>query len=748
MMTAVLGRKVLKVLQGPPGPGATPTPESCGTCHGDIAGTHALTDIATVADVEAVEGSLVITFSVAVDGMADDSFTLRRAYVHYSDPANPELDGSEITDFTRDTICSGGAACAASADIDFSSDGGGDYTVTIDDAVVVDDATYLVQLESATSSERPVIIVRWGTAYLRDLVSNAGCANCHGPYPAWSEKFSHYAVGGSECQICHSQGRGRSISIISKNAAGGFVEQGPIYGTNLVEYIHGIHNSHNMPDGVYYRTTAADDAFDEEDRYSVGFPSAMNNCAVCHTTTAQLAAAAAAPVSYYLCMSCHNNWDGFVDHEGNQVIAEGGPLAFHRNYSFTVDCMSSSCHGALPTRNEAADFHDFFESADRHLDSFYRGADISYTNPNDVGFAITGVTKTGNNVTFTWTASRNGAAVDPCNTDTATGPVFTDLGAYLAYAKGDDWVNEFISTTPGQPASAKNLFTSLATTCADNVATTTGLSVDPAATYAEKVLLAIGGKPVDRHATGNDFYVRFPSPTYAFSMATGAAVAARRDAVATERCLTCHQGTLYQHGGDRVDNEQLCVICHNPASNDKNNRKDRFQIVNADGTVNTDATYDGLTAQTYDMRTMIHAIHGVSKRDKPIVIYRSRGIYSFVTPDTEEPTGWPADGMTIYGSLNDSTIAHNWTVVHYPRPVNYCEACHNPGAYEVPDQTKAVAVTQDAGDDYADQSDDRVIGPTAAACINCHWSTSVRAHAKTFGYDAEVTKDEMLELSK
>ena len=265
---------------------------------------------------------------------------------------------------------------------------------------------------------------------------------------------------------------------------------------------------------------------------------------------------------------------------------------------------------------------------------------------------MTGVSKSGDNVTFTWTATKNGAAVNPCNDNLSVGPTFRGLGAYLAYAKGDDWVNENVSASqaPGQPLGARNLFTSLTTTCDANVATTTGLKTAAgAAAYAQKALLAIGGKPITQGtflignaSTANSYFVRVPSPTYAFSMTNGSAVAARRNAVDTAKCNKCHRGTLYQHGGDRVDNEQLCVICHNPSSSEKNVRVG-YGILNADNTVNRNATYDGKTAETYDMRYLLHAIHGADKRQNPIVIYRSRGVFAFA-PDRRCQADGMADG--------------------------------------------------------------------------------------------------------
>jgi OmcA/MtrC family decaheme c-type cytochrome len=439
-----------------------------------------------------------------------------------------------------------------------------------------------------------------------------------------------------------------------------------------------------------------------------------------------------------------------------------------------------SCHASITTIDEASDFHNLFESADSHLDSFYRGEDISFNNPDNVLFNFTGITKSGDNVAFTWTATKNGAAVNPCNDNLSVGPTFQALGAYLAYAKGDDWVNENISATqaPGQPLGARNLFTSLSTTCASNVATTTGLVVaqGPKA-YATKALIALGGKPLNRGtftvgaaSVTRDYFVRVPSPTRAFSMADGSAVPARRDAVVSEKCHACHRGTMYQHGGDRVDNEQICVICHNPSASEKNVRANRgnggYAILNPDNTVNTSATYDGKTAETYDLRYLLHAVHGAEKREKPVVIYRTRGIFAFAAPryrfdgndriaiEHPRPTGWVDGSSPIFGSLENDNQTHTWTTIHYPKPANDCFACHNDDAtqFSAPaDQTKAVALTVDPGTSFNLQNDDLVIGPTAAACTACHESTGaagipVQRHATfDFGYKAVVAKEVMLE---
>ncbi|MDX2481574.1 MAG: hypothetical protein QNK24_14715, partial [Desulfuromusa sp.] len=602
--------------------------ESCAVCHSSVEAIHAEAGIAAITDQSSdLAGDLVITVTLEVDGIAtNENYQLYRVYQNYDDPTQDDGDdtparttnainallnmrGEDAADCTDSDNCTVANTLGA-----FGSSSDGVFTITVPAAEVDADAAYAIVLRDldATSDDgwghsEPGTVLVTGTSPLRDLVSDdgvsVGCAACHGA--SASSLFDHYLTTGDECQACHTI-YGRSADSYAQ-IDGEWVNQGSTPGGNLTEYVHGIHNSHSMPSGMYVRGLDDDDM--PEDSWSIGYPSAMRNCVSCHVTEDQLAAAVEAPVSFYLCMTCHQDFDGFVHgHDaadgsysaGDQIFAADD---FHRGAGVDTDCMG--CHGAIESLDEVGDFHNDFQSTDAHYNSFYRGEDISFANTNDVEVAIAGVTSDGSAVSFTWTASTGAGAVDPCNTTIADGPTFQALGAYLAYAKGDDWVNEFASSAPGQPAGAMDVFGELTTTCAANIATTTGLVLAEDTMYADKVLLAVGGKPLDMHSSGNAYFVREPSPTYAFNAADGTAAEARRDAVDNDKCLACHQGTLYQHGGDRVDNEQLCVICHNPSSSDKNNRLDRYQIINADGTINTDATYDGKDQETYDMRAMV-----------------------------------------------------------------------------------------------------------------------------------------------
>ena len=161
-----------------------------------------------------------------------------------------------------------------------------------------------------------------------------------------------------------------------------------------------------------------------------------------------------------------------------------------------------------------------------------------------------------------------------------------------------------------------------------------------------------------------------------------------------------------------MDNVDLCVMCHNPASSEQQNR------VN----MGVDATeaYDGKAGETYDMRTMVHAIHSAGETGQPLVFYRTNGIYFFGSQAAlDKVTSWPTTGgvtcknaeganvtyFPVYGSVANGTSdrvptvntdgtcntttgplstagvyrIHNFVPVHYPRSLNECGACHADG---------------------------------------------------------------------
>jgi hypothetical protein len=236
----------------------------------------------------------------------------------------------------------------------------------------------------------------------------------------------------------------------------------------------------------------------------------------------------------------------------------------------------------------------------------------------------------------------------------------------------------------------------------------------------------------------------------------------------------CHKGTLYQHGGNRVDSVDLCVTCHNPAANETNVRVG-FGVTAAEA-------YDGKPGEAYDMRNMIHGIHSAGESGQPIIIYRTRGIYFFGSQTAVDAAiatrHWPttggvtcknAEGLNVtyypvFGSVAGATDlvptvntdgtcntttgpvstvgvwqVHNVVLVHYPQALNNCGACHADGWVPAAvDGSKGVALTVDAGAaPWGNQLDDLLMGPTAASCMSCHQSgdTTTQFYLRTHAYD-------------
>ncbi|MHB8709390.1 MAG: multiheme c-type cytochrome [Desulfuromonadales bacterium] len=669
-----------------------PPAETCFMCHegaiptADVATAHVARSrgTAAVTNVAAVGNDLVVTFTGQIAGVNATTFdTVYRDY---------RFDGTDRTDLSdagNSAVLSGGAA--------------GVYTLTITDAALDYGTTpsrYLVIVREGTTGQRAAVLVDFPTSPVADLAGASVCVNCHGTTARF---HGGYPFDEAVCAVCHDA-----------DTLAGVASTLP----RLPYLVHGIHNSHNMPSGHFNETISGA-------VFSVTYPTYMNNCSVCHDTAAGAIARVQAPVTYSLCMSCHENWTGFGD--GTGIF--GG--INHNSFTATGNC--SACHDGGIAPAEVADFHNGLRTERSGV--IYDGQDLSVVEGAKVDMQITGVSyPSATQMAVTWTASYNGTPVDPCATvATASVPVFAadgggNLSILQGYGQGDDWVNDGIASSPGQ-AVADNV-TPTNTVCAANVATTT---IDIAeTTTATKGIVALQGKarlapPSD--VAGTTMQVRSKTPTYQFVVGTGAADTARRTIADTSACLKCHVGSLYQHGGNRVDNVDMCVICHNEASSEQNVRV-------GDGVDATEA-YDGQAGQTYGFKSFLHAVHSTGSAVNPnkiTMIYRTFGVFVWA-PEGVTPPNWPGTGaQTVFGSnpagtnTVGTTRTHNLYNPTYPRDLNECDACHAPGFDLVPDQDISVATTINTGASFTGQLDDTLEGTAAAACMSCHQPLKVHAY--------------------
>src|SRR5581483_5433187 len=147
----------------------------------------------------------------------------------------------------------------------------------------------------------------------------------------------------------------------------------------------------------------------------------------------------------------------------------------------------------------------------------------------------------------------------------------------------------------------------------------------------------------------------------------------RRTVVVTQQCDACHD-VLAAHGGQRKNTEE-CVICHNPLANDSAQRAPEAN-----------------PAESISFQRMIHRIH--TGED--------------LTQD-----------FTIYG-FNHSV--NNFNDVRFPGDRRDCAKCHAGGSYLLPLPTGIDSVITPR--DYFSPQ-----GPATAACLGCHDSRDVEAHA-------------------
>ena len=695
--------------------------ESCVVCHGDgaIVGGEAVHAVSggslAVSDllVEDVEGDLVATFTVQYNGANKSDYAeLTRDYRLDGETMERRDLSDDGNDVTLDSETSGRGSSAVTT-----------YTITITDGAIdygESPSRYLFRVEDGTDgpARRAIVMFDYPFAPVEDVLGMTSCASCHGD----TGNGFHYGYpsnGGKNCVVCHDASN-RTYP-------------------RLAYMVHGIHSSANMPTGEFDLYSYEEDP-ELVDTYSIHFPTYMNNCSICHTTEDGLAEVNEMPVQGLVeeddvlvgCFTCHQSMAGFEFEAG---------LSFHESYTNTTNC--EQCHNDGENgiaRYEVTQFHNGAMTERAGL--IWDGADQSVVEGARINHYISGVTRTGDTLAITWGAQVDGKDVDPCNTTPGTSAPTFDSGYSVlkAFFQGGDLVNA--NNGNGSPGQANSTNLSFGeggnTVCVGNVATTTITLTAAEAALTGNGRVGLQGKPNILFAPEDapeptSIQTRAMSPIYDYALADGAAVTARRPIADSSKCLQCHVGSLYQHGGNRVDNVELCVMCHNEASSEQNVREGMG--------VDASEAYDGLAGQTYGFKSMLHAVHATGETGAPIVIYRNRGIYAFAGSPDLLPN-WPGTGEHIvYGSDPPNLQNHNFVTAHYPNHLNDCMGCHASGFSPVPDQSVAVATTLNAGmEPWDNQLDDVLQGPAAAACTSCHKSTdsftdkAIKAHAYQNGW--------------
>lgn len=498
----------------------------------------------------------------------------------------------------------------------------------------------------------------------REIVATDSCNECH-------NQLAMHGGGRIDtryCVTCHNPG--------SADAHSG----------NTVDFkvlIHKLHMGKSLPSvvaGGSYRIFGYHNS--EHDFSDVVFPQDVRNCTKCHDGSDS-----ATPdgdnwkhrPSAEACGACHDDVD-FATGSGHQ----GG---------IVDNSMCSDCHASGGSAGPVADAHRVIlaEEAEK-----YR-------------FNLLGVTNTAPGqlpvITYSVTDPRDGSTYDVATTPALNNGRLTIDLAWSTRAGRSDYNNE---GTPDAPARAASFSTDPAADAnGDGTYTVTSSVAVPAGARGTGAAGLEGYAVYDLNGDGSyghDERVPVKSAVRYFPV-TDATAQERREVVATAKCQACHEN-LSLHGGNRNDNVEVCVLCHNPNNTDIGVRVTAGE------------------EESIDFKRLIHGIHAAD----------------------EDNHGFREDGLVVYGYRSS---VHDFSHVRFPGHLNDCETCHTDGTYMLPldsdvapsvVDTTAAGVNSDPASPDSDPDNDLVITPAAAVCSSCHDKDISQTHMEQHGALFEVSR--------
>ena len=596
----------------------------------------------------------------------------------------------------------------------------------------------------AVNLANPLNLVWNSGAPQRDIVAIESCNNCHS---ALAFHGSGARVDTDYCVVCHTNQRKYNVTAsvlgtYTRVFDDGSTEVVPSWNVEPRKFpdgnamrdfpimIHSIHAGEKLP--VRTAATYIDD---------VAFPQPLGNCQSCHTSSGPNATPQGdnwkLNPSRIACGACHNNINfatglnhpgvGGAQADDSKCKTCHTATAIATVYHVSVDPSGSVDRGGypvntannVPTPGYAAGMGPAIPLA-------------SATNPPEgvpkVGFEIKSVTVAAQKATFTYRILFDGKAV----TFLPAGNAFLLAGIdgtpqlSATYGLIEDGVPTVADWTASKTVTVKQCRDQVANTCTQTGPDASGYYT---ATFQSTQLLPVDAQLVTG-VLGINYQglvkldhpsfpkgIRLREPNFALVTATGST--ARRTVVDNARCNRCHNQLGVEpsfHSGAR-NNGGGCALggCHNETK--------------STGHTGEANTYGGGWALS--AKSMIHAIHGASKRTQ---------YFNYeATPKNQKGFG----------------------TIGYPGVLNNCEQCHVPGSYNFELQANATASnnllwTTDANGDMRNPNNVKPIGqspwitilgkgqidyrgdplvssPVTSACFGCHDSMTAVAHFQNNG---------------
>ena len=601
----------------------------------------------------------------------------------------------------------------------------------------------------------------------RELVSINNCNECHG-------KLAFHGgnrVDTKFCVVCHTDQRKFGYASVAStankfpplketatvNSVTGItsfsyspetrVADGEVSG-NFTTLVHKIHMGKELVKENY---NYANVAFNNKGYSMLGGGQKM--CSKCHDNTqAAQADNWKTKPSRLACGACHDgiNW---ATGTGTTLAdkAEGlGKASGHAGRAQPDDAACAICHRVEMTvanhQTENVTKHNPTVAAGlKNISYEIKSAAVDATNKATVVFRVL---VDGAPATFKAPAAAMSAPLDGFTGS----PSF--LLAYATDATATDGISAPADYTNAGVKQAQAISVSIANLLDTAKAADGSMSGPDASGYYTATLLGTGTKkfPVGAkmRAVALQGYFTQVSPAaarHAISVVkevTGDAV--RRKVVDADKCSNCHEW-FEGHGGNRVYQTQVCVMCHVPGlatsgrgipdstMNTWSFNAEMQKIVDFwkfDKTKTNAAL--ALPVTTNNFKDLIHGIHAGRDRVNPFRDARDR------TPSVIQ--------LLDFARMD------------FPGRLNNCETCHVAGTYSsVPlNALPATYESVDAAYDAAiaagtatpalakaalstNNGTDRVTSPFAGACVSCHDSAATQSHIKLQGGKLQVNRN-------
>ena len=483
-----------------------------------------------------------------------------------------------------------------------------------------------------------------GTTLTRDIVQTADCNVCHGPTSETQLAF-HRNGGRTDveyCVTCHN----------------------PMGRTDMTLLIHKIHAGSQLANG--FRGYS-----------NVDFTKDLDDCATCHTGGGVDVDNWKTQPNRDACGSCHDavNFDTGENHGAGGVQM--------------TNTFCANCHPAVGPRTAAS-----LPVATVHLGAARMAEAATYRGLMD-GYAIEVLSYDAatDTITVDYSVSKSGSRMD-----LETAPEWTSGGSLSLRVGWDtaEYTNEGSGSTPAQPASVNALDIGGAVSAIGGGVYRAAIPRPSAA--SNTVTVHMDGRPVADLEGDGSFGDRIPiaSVIAPIDVEGGRSTPMpRRSTVDPTLCNVCHDSGgagLAIHGTNRVNETQVCAVCHNPDATDINRRP-----------ADPSTTPDMKREEAIDFKRMVHQIHTGKDLQNGLVIYGFGG-----TP-------------------------HDYSDVSFIGNSQNCETCHLVGTYSTEKAANTLASTIDTGADIEDPLDDLNISPQAAVCASCHDDDVAKDHMELNG---------------